>query len=64
MKNRPTVEREIANLVRYNGGRRATRRGLLKADFQAKGNAMSVNLKKWMRELDKLEQGAKKPVAA
>jgi hypothetical protein len=36
MKRRPKVERIIAALVRYNGARQARRRGLIKADFQAK----------------------------
>ena len=36
MALRPTVERIIANLVRYHGGRQARRRGLNHADYQAK----------------------------
>lgn len=53
MKQRPRVERIIAALVRYNGARQARRRGKLKCDFQAKMNAVSYNLKKWMRLLKK-----------
>jgi hypothetical protein len=50
-KRRPRVERFVAGLVRYNGARRARRRGLLQADFQAKMNATAFNLKRWMRLL-------------
>jgi DDE family transposase len=46
LQQRPRVERIIAALVRYNGARRARRRGLANADFQAKMNATSYNLKK------------------
>jgi IS5 family transposase len=49
MKRRPKVERIIAALVRYNGARRARRRGQVKADFQAKMNATAYNLKRWLR---------------
>ena len=49
MKRRPQVERIIAALVRYNGARRARRRGLLPADFQAKMNATAYNIKRWVR---------------
>jgi IS5 family transposase len=49
MKRRPKVERLIAALVRYNGARRARRRGQIKADFQAKMNATACNLKRWLR---------------
>jgi len=48
-KLRPMVEQTIAHLVRYNGARRARRRGQLAADFQAKMCAMAYNLKRWMR---------------
>jgi IS5 family transposase len=50
-KRRSRVERFIAGLVRYNGARRARRRGLDQADFQAKMNATAFNLKRWMRLL-------------
>jgi IS5 family transposase len=50
-KRRPLVEQVIAHLVRYNGARRARRRGKLAADFQAKMCAMAYNLKRWMRIL-------------
>ena len=49
MKRRPKVERIIAALVRYNGARRARRRGQIKADFQAKMNATACNIKRWLR---------------
>lgn len=48
-KRRPRVERFVAQLVRYNGARRARRRGLQAADFQAKGAALALNLKRWVR---------------
>jgi IS5 family transposase len=47
MKLRPTVERIIAALVRYNGARQATGYGLANADFQLKMAAMAFNLKRW-----------------
>jgi len=51
MQRRPRVERIIACLTRYHGARRARRRGLLNADFQAKLSAMAFNLKQWMKLL-------------
>ena len=51
MKRRPLVERIIACLTRYNDARRARRRGLPHADFQAKLSAMAFNLKQWMKLL-------------
>jgi hypothetical protein len=51
MKLRPLVEHIIAAIVRYNGGRRARRRGRDKADFQAKMNATAYNIKRWIRLL-------------
>jgi hypothetical protein len=50
-KRRSRVERFVAGLVRYNGARRARRRGLVQADFQAKMDATAFNLKRWMRLL-------------
>jgi Transposase DDE domain len=61
LKQRPRVERIIAALVRYNGAHRARRRGLGKADFQAKLCATAYNLKKWMQVLRQREQRAKAP---
>ena len=52
MRQRASVERLVAALVRYNGARRARRRGLRKTDFQMKQSAVAYNLKKWMRLLD------------
>jgi len=49
MKHRSQVERIIAALVRYNGARRARRRGLIPADYQAKMNATACNIKRWLR---------------
>jgi hypothetical protein len=51
MKRRAGVERIIACLTRYHDARRARRRGLLNADFQAKLSAMAFNLKQWMKLL-------------
>jgi transposase len=51
MKLRPHIERIIAAIVRHNGGRRARRREKIKADFQAKMNAMAYNIKRWLRLL-------------
>lgn len=51
MRLRPLVERIIAALVRYNGARRARRRGQDKADFQAKMNATAFNIKTWINLL-------------
>ena len=42
-QRRPHVERIIACLTRYHGARRARRRGLCHADFQAKLSAMAFN---------------------
>lgn len=53
LKLRATIERHIANLVRYHGGRQARRRGLDKCDYQAKMNAMAFNLRQWMRKLER-----------
>jgi hypothetical protein len=58
MRRRPHVERIIAALVRYNGARRARRRGLIQADFQAKMNATAYNLKRWLRLLPAAPQAA------
>jgi len=51
MRYRANAERIIAGIVRHNGGRRARRRGLVFADFQAKMNAMAYNLKRWVKLL-------------
>jgi len=53
MTLRPTIEREIANLVRYHGARQARRRGQPKCDFQAKMNATAFNIRQWMRQLQR-----------
>jgi IS5 family transposase len=52
LKLRSTVERIIANLVRYHGARYARRRGRIHSDFQAKMNAMAFNIRQWMRLLE------------
>jgi hypothetical protein len=48
---RQRIERIIAELVRYNGARRARRRGLAAADWQALMSAAAYNLKWWMRRV-------------
>ncbi len=51
MKLRPTIERIIANLVRYHDARYARRRGLRHCQYQAHMNAMAFNLRQWLRQL-------------
>ena len=53
LKARSTIERIVANLVRYHGARYARRRGKSLCDFQAKMNAMAFNIRQWMRELQR-----------
>ncbi|MEM7134026.1 MAG: transposase [Chloroflexota bacterium] len=52
MKFRAHIERIIAALVRYNGGRRATSKGLEAADYQARMAATAYNLKRWLKLTD------------
>ena len=56
LKLRSTIERIIANLVRYHGARRAQRRGRLLCDFQAKMCATAFNLRQWLRRLQRQPQ--------
>lgn len=49
---RQRIERIIAELVRYNRARRARRRGLAAADWQALMSASAYNLKWWMRRVE------------
>ena len=53
LKARATIERMVANLVRYHGARYARRRGQSQCNFQVKMNAMAFNLRQWVRELDR-----------
>ena len=53
LKLRAVIERIIANLVRYHGGRYARRRGQSNCDFQAKMNATAFNIRQWMRALQR-----------
>lgn len=53
LKARATIERIVANLVRYHGARYARRRGQSQCDFQAKMNGMAFNIRQWMRALDR-----------
>ena len=50
---RATIERIIANLVRYHGARYARRRGRSQCDFQARMNAMTFNIRQWLRQLER-----------
>ena len=49
---RQRIERIIAELVRYNGARRARRRGLAAADWQTLMSAATYNIKWWMRRVE------------
>jgi IS5 family transposase len=51
LKLRATIERIIANLVRYHDARYARRRGLRNCQYQAHMNAMAFNLRQWLRQL-------------
>jgi IS5 family transposase len=51
MRLRATIERIIANLVRYHDARQARRRGLHNCQYQAHMNAMAFNLRQWLRQL-------------
>jgi IS5 family transposase len=51
MKLRATIERIIANLVRYHDARDARRRGQGNCQYQAHMNAMAFNLRQWLRQL-------------
>lgn len=61
LKLRSTIERIIANLVRYHGARRGRRRGRLMCDFQVKMCATAFNLRQWIRRLERQPQA---PLAA
>ena len=56
LKLRSTIERIIANLVRYHGARRGRRRGLGMCDYQAKMCATAFNLRQWIRRLERQPQ--------
>ena len=47
MKQRASIERVIAGLVRYNGARNAESFGLRNADFQVRMAAIGYNLKRF-----------------
>ena len=51
LKLRATIERIIANLVRYHDARYARRRGQPNCQYQAHMNAMAFNLRQWLRQL-------------
>ena len=46
-----TIERIIANLVRYHDARQARRRGQPNCQYQAHMNALAFNLRQWLRQL-------------
>jgi transposase len=56
LKLRSTIERIIANLVRYHGARRGRRRGRVMCDYQAKMCATAFNLRQWIRRLERQPQ--------
>jgi IS5 family transposase len=62
MKLRATIERIIANLVRYHAARDAQRRGQRNCQYQAHMNAMAFNLRQWLRQLAR--RSAPVPTAA
>ena len=49
LKLRATIERIIANLVRYHAARYARRRGQPNCQYQAHMNALAFNLRQWLR---------------
>jgi hypothetical protein len=51
LKLRATIERIIANLVRYHDARYARRRGQPNCQYQAHMNALAFNLRQWLRQL-------------
>ena len=64
MKRRTTIERIIAQLVRYHGARNARYRGRDKNDYQAKQNATAFNLRQWLRQLQRRSAAAQIPSTA
>lgn len=49
LSQRATIERIIANLVRYHGARHARRRDRSWCDYQVKMNATAFNIRQWLR---------------
>lgn len=64
MKLRATIERIIANLVRYHDARYARRRGQRNCQYQAHMNALAFNLRQWLRQLARRSQPQPGPVDA
>ena len=64
MKLRATIERIIANLVRYHDARDARRRGQSNCQYQAHMNAMAFNLRQWLRQLARRSVPAPTPGSA
>jgi transposase len=62
MKQRATIERIIANLVRYHDARYARRRGRPNCQYQAHMNATAFNLRQWLRQLVRRGGAAPAPV--
>ena len=63
MKLRATIERIIANLVRYHDARYARRRGQGNCQYQAHMNAMAFNLRQWLRQLARRSTSDPTPAA-
>jgi hypothetical protein len=59
LKQRPRVERVIANLVRYHDARQARWRGTVNADYQAKKAGPAFNLRQWLRLRQKRAKAAR-----
>jgi IS5 family transposase len=64
MKRRATMERIVANLVRYHDARYARRRGRSNCQYQAHMNAMAFNLRQWLRRLVRQGAAAAAPASA
>ena len=64
MQLRATIERIIANLVRYHDARQARRRGLRNCQYQAHMNAMAFNLRQWLRQLARRSAADSAPTSA
>jgi hypothetical protein len=64
MQRRPTIERIIANLVRYHDARDARRRDLRNCQYQAHMNALAFNLRQWLRQLARRHAPDPVPISA
>lgn len=64
MRVRATIERIIANLVRYHDARDARRRGQANCQYQAHMNALAFNLRQWLRRRARRPAAAPAPAGA